>query len=41
MHATLSTTKSEDLVYSETATASGLISAFAKSFAYQSGFNLI
>ena len=35
------TTKSEDLVYSETSTASGLISSFAKSVAYQSGFNLI
>jgi hypothetical protein len=35
------TTKSEDLVYSETATASGLINAFSKGFAYQGGFNLI
>ena len=36
-----STTKSEDLVYSETSTASGLISSFGKSFSYQTGFNLI
>jgi hypothetical protein len=36
-----STTKSEDLVYSETSTASGLINSFSKSVAYQSGFNLI
>jgi hypothetical protein len=35
------TTKSEDLVYSETSTASGLINSFSKSIAYQSGFNLI
>jgi hypothetical protein len=35
------TTKSEDLVYSETSTASGLINSFSKSVAYQSGFNLI
>ncbi len=33
--------KSEDLAYSETATASGLISGFSKSMSYQSGFNLI
>lgn len=36
-----STTKSEDLTYSETSTASGLISSFGKTIAYQSGFNLI
>ncbi|HVP95134.1 MAG TPA: hypothetical protein VMS89_08200 [Methanoregulaceae archaeon] len=36
-----SSTKSEDLVYSETASASGLIDNFAKSISYQSGFNLI
>ena len=36
-----STTKSEDLTYSETSTASGLISSFGKSIAYQSGFNLL
>ncbi|HTY15321.1 MAG TPA: hypothetical protein VMC42_06410 [Methanoregulaceae archaeon] len=36
-----STTKSEDLVYSETSTASGLINSFSKGFAYQGGFNLI
>ena len=36
-----STTKSEDVVYSETSTASGLINSFAKSVSYQSGFNLI
>ena len=36
-----STTKSEDLVYSETSTASGLISNFGKSFSYQTGFNLL
>lgn len=36
-----STTKSQDLVYSETSTASGLINSFSKSIAYQSGFNLI
>lgn len=35
------TTKSEDLVYSETSSASGLISKFSKSMSYQSGFNLI
>jgi len=34
-------TKSEDLVYSETSTASGLINSFAKGFAFQGGFNLI
>ncbi len=34
-------TKSEDLVYSETSSASGLISKFSKSMSYQSGFNLI
>jgi hypothetical protein len=33
--------KSEDLVYSETSSASGLISHFSKSMSYQSGFNLI
>ena len=36
-----SVTKSEDLVYSESSTASGLINSFSKSIAYQSGFNLI
>jgi hypothetical protein len=36
-----STVKSEDLVYSETSTASGLINSFNKGFAYQGGFNLI
>ena len=36
-----SATKSEDLTYSETSTASGLISSFGKSIAYQSGFNLL
>jgi hypothetical protein len=36
-----STTKSEDLVYSETSTASGLINSFSKGFAFQGGFNLI
>ncbi|HTY14201.1 MAG TPA: hypothetical protein VMC42_00670 [Methanoregulaceae archaeon] len=35
------TTKSEDLVYSETSTASGLISKFSKNMQYQSGFNLV
>lgn len=38
---TLPPIKSEDLVYSETSTASGLISSFSKSMSYQSGFNLI
>ncbi|HVP93968.1 MAG TPA: hypothetical protein VMS89_02220 [Methanoregulaceae archaeon] len=33
--------KSEDLVYTETSTASGLINSFSKSISYQSGFNLI
>jgi len=33
--------KSEDLVYSESSTASGLINGFSKSMSYQSGFNLI
>ncbi|HTY15502.1 MAG TPA: hypothetical protein VMC42_07315 [Methanoregulaceae archaeon] len=33
--------KSEDLVYSETSSASGLINKFSKSMSYQSGFNLI
>jgi hypothetical protein len=33
--------RSEDLVYSETSTASGLIDNFAKSMRYQSGFNLV
>jgi hypothetical protein len=33
--------KSVDLVYSETSSASGLISKFSKSMSYQSGFNLI
>ena len=36
-----SATKSEDLTYSETSSASGLINNFAKSISYQSGFNLI
>ena len=36
-----STTKSEDVVYSESSTASGLINIFSKSVAYQSGFNLL
>jgi len=35
------TTKAEDLVYSETSTASGLINSFSKSMSYQGGFNLI
>jgi hypothetical protein len=35
------TQKSEDLVYSETSSASGLISKFSKDMHYQSGFNLI
>ena len=34
-------TKAEDLAYSETSSASGLISSFGKSMSYQSGFNLI
>lgn len=34
-------TKSEDLVYSETSSASGLVNKFSKSMSYQSGFNLI
>lgn len=38
---TLNPQKSEDLVYSETSSASGLISKFSKSMSYQSGFNLI
>ena len=38
---TQSPQKSEDLAYSETSTASGLISTFSKSMNYQSGFNLI
>jgi hypothetical protein len=33
--------KSEDLVYSETSSASGLVSRFSKSMSYQSGMNLI
>ncbi|HTY14457.1 MAG TPA: hypothetical protein VMC42_02015 [Methanoregulaceae archaeon] len=36
-----STAKSEDLVYSDTSSASGLINSFTKSISYQSGFNLI
>jgi hypothetical protein len=36
-----STTKSEDLVYSETSSASGLITKFSKDMHYQSGFTLI
>ena len=36
-----SSTKSEDVVYSETSSASGLISSFTKSISYQSGFKLI
>jgi len=36
-----SSTKSEDLTYSETSSASGLINGFSKSMSYQSGFNLI
>ena len=35
------TTKAEDLSYSETSTASGLINGFSKSMSYQSGLNLI
>jgi hypothetical protein len=35
------TGKTEDVVYSETSTASGLISSFSKSIAYQSGFTLL
>jgi hypothetical protein len=38
---TLNPRKSEDLVYSETSSASGLVSKFSKSMSYQSGFNLI
>jgi hypothetical protein len=38
---TLTPLKSEDLVYSETSSASGLITKFGKSMSYQSGFNLI
>jgi hypothetical protein len=38
---TLNPQKSEDLVYSETSSASGLVSRFGKSVSYQSGFNLI
>jgi hypothetical protein len=38
---TLNPQKSEDLVYSETSSASGLVSKFSKSMSYQSGFNLI
>jgi hypothetical protein len=38
---TLNPLKSEDLVYSETSSASGLITKFSKSMSYQSGFNLI
>jgi hypothetical protein len=38
---TLAPLKSEDLVYSETSSASGLISGFGKSMSYQSGFNLV
>jgi hypothetical protein len=33
--------RSEDLVYSETSSASGLVNKFSKSMSYQSGFNLI
>jgi hypothetical protein len=38
---TLNPQKSEDLVYSETSSASGLVNHFSKSMSYQSGFNLI
>ncbi len=38
---TLNPQKSEDLVYSESSSASGLITRFSKSMSYQSGFNLI
>jgi hypothetical protein len=38
---TVSSLKSEDLAYTETSTASGLVSHFSKSMSYQSGFNLI
>jgi len=38
---TINPQKSEDLVYSETSSASGLVSKFSKSMSYQSGFNLI
>jgi hypothetical protein len=41
MSITLDPLKSEDLVYSETSSASGLINKFSKSMSYQSGFNLI
>jgi hypothetical protein len=37
----LNPVKSEDLVYSEMSSASGLVSKFSKSMSYQSGFNLI
>ena len=36
-----SSPKSEDVAYSETSSASGLVTNFAKSMSYQSGFNLI
>jgi hypothetical protein len=38
---TLTPLKSEDLVYSETSSASGLITKFSKSMSYQSGFNIV
>jgi hypothetical protein len=38
---TFNSQKSEDLVYSETSSASGLVSKFSKSMSYQSGMNLI
>jgi hypothetical protein len=38
---TLAPLKSEDLVYSETSSVSGLVTKFSKSMTYQSGFNLI
>jgi hypothetical protein len=38
---TLDPIRSEDLVYSETTSASGLVSKFSKSMSYQGGFNLI
>jgi hypothetical protein len=38
---TVAPLKSEDLVYSESSSASGLITKFSKSMSYQSGFNLI
>jgi hypothetical protein len=38
---TLTPDKTEDIVYSETSSASGLVDRFSKSVSYQTGFNLI